>query len=71
MVQFLIGAVCAGGSRLSRVRSEFERMNAGDGMKCLVLQAVDPELVEALAGPLFGDDGQTVRTSGFDRGALE
>ena len=47
VVEILIGAVCAGGSRLSRVRSEFERMDAGKGVKRLVLQAVDPELLEA------------------------
>ena len=51
VVQILIGAVCAGGSRLSRVRSEFERMDAGKGVKRLVLQAVDPELLEAVVGP--------------------
>ena len=51
LAQILIGAVCAGGSRLSRVRSEFERMDAGNGVKRLVLQAVDPELLEALVGP--------------------
>ena len=51
LVQILIGAVCVGGSRLSRVRSEFERMDAGDGVKRLVLQAVDPELLEAVVGP--------------------
>ena len=51
VVQILIGAVCAGGSRLSRVRSEFERMDAGEGVRRLVLQAVDPELVEAAVGP--------------------
>ena len=51
VVQILIGAVCAGGARLSRVRSEFERMDAGDGVKRLVLQAVDPELLEAVVGP--------------------
>ena len=47
----LIGAVRAGGSRLSRVRSEFERMDARDGVKRLVLQAVDPELLEVVVGP--------------------
>ena len=51
LVQILIGAVCAGGSRLSRVRSQFERMDAGDGVKRLVLQAVDPELLEVVVGP--------------------
>ena len=51
LVPILIGAVCAGGSRLSRVRSEFERMDAGQGVKRLVLQAVDPELLEAVVGP--------------------
>ena len=51
VVEILIGAVCAGGSRLSRVRSEFERMDAGDGVKRLVLRAVDPELLEAVVGP--------------------
>ena len=51
VVQILIGAVRAGGSRLSRVRSELERMDAGAGVKRLVLQAVDPELLEAVLGP--------------------
>jgi len=51
LVPILIGAVCAGGSRLSRMRSEFERMDARDGVKRLVLQAVDPELLEAVVGP--------------------
>ena len=51
LVPILIGAVCAGGARLSRVRSEFERMDAGQGVKRLVLQAVDPELLEAVVGP--------------------
>ena len=31
LIEDLIGAVCAGGSRLSRVRSEFERMDATAG----------------------------------------
>ena len=57
LVPILIGAVCAGGSRLSRVRSEFERMDAGKGMKRLVPQAVDPELLEAVVGPLLGTAG--------------
>ena len=51
VVPILIGAVCTGGSRLSRVRSEFERMDAGKGVKRLMLQAVDPELLEAVVGP--------------------
>ena len=51
LTENLIGAVCAGGSRLSRVRSQFERMDAGDGVKRLVLQAVDPELLEVVVGP--------------------
>ncbi|MCY4120339.1 MAG: relaxase/mobilization nuclease domain-containing protein, partial [Acidobacteria bacterium] len=51
LAQILIGAVCAGGARLSRVRSEFERMDAGKGVKRLVLQVVDPELLEAVVGP--------------------
>ena len=51
LVPILIGAVCAGGSRLSRVRSEFEQMDAGDGVKRLVQQAVDPELLEVVVGP--------------------
>ena len=51
LVPILIGAVCAGGARLSRVRSEFERMDVGDGVERLVLQAVDPELLEAVVGP--------------------
>ena len=41
----------AGGARLSRVRSEFERLDAGDGVRRLVRLAVDPELVEAVVGP--------------------
>ena len=52
LVEVLIGAVCAGGTRLARVRSEFERMDAGDGrLNRLVQQAVDPELLEAVVGP--------------------
>ena len=51
LVPILIGAVRVGGSRLSRVRSQFERMDAGAGVKRLVLQAVDPELLEAVLGP--------------------
>ncbi len=51
LVPILIGAVCAGGSRLSRARSDFERMDAGKSMKRLVLHAVDPELLEAVVGP--------------------
>ena len=51
VVRILIDAVCAGGSRLSRVRSEFEGMDAGEGVKRLVLQSVDPELLEAVVGP--------------------
>jgi hypothetical protein len=51
LVEVLIGAVCAGGARLSRVRSEFERMDAVDGLKRLVLQAVDPDLLAAVVGP--------------------
>ena len=51
LVEVLIGAVCAGGGRLGRVRSEFERMDAADGLKRLVLQAVDPELLAAVVGP--------------------
>ena len=51
LVEDLIGAVCAGGSRLWRVRSEFERMDAAAGVKRLVPKAVDPELLEAVVGP--------------------
>ena len=51
LVEVLIGAVCAGGSRLARARSEFERMDAADGLQRLVLQAVDPELLAAVVGP--------------------
>ncbi len=51
LIENLIGAVRAGGSRLSRVRSQFERMDAGDGVKRLVLQAVDLELLEVVVGP--------------------
>ena len=51
LVEDLIGAVCAGGSRLWRVRSEFERMDATAGVKRLVPKAVDPELLKAVVGP--------------------
>ena len=51
LVEVLIGAAHDGGARLSRVRSEFERLDAGDGLKRLVLQAVDPELLQAVVGP--------------------
>ena len=51
LVEDLIGAVCAGGSRLWRMRSEFERMDAMAGVKRLVPKAVDPELLEAVVGP--------------------
>ena len=51
LVEVLIGAVCAGGSRLGRARSEFERMDAASGLERLVLQAVDPELLAAVVGP--------------------
>lgn len=50
LVEVLIGAVCAGGERLARVRSEFERMDAADSLQRLVLQAVDPELLAAVVG---------------------
>ena len=51
LVEILIRAVCAGGARLSRARSDFERMDAGKSMKRLVRHAVDPELLEAVVGP--------------------
>ena len=51
LAQILIGAVCAGGARLSLVRSEFERMDAGKNVRRLVRQTVDPELLEAVVGP--------------------
>ena len=51
LVEVLIGAVCAGGSRLARARSDFERMDPADALKRLVLQAVDPELLAAVVGP--------------------
>ena len=51
LVEVLVGAAHDGGARLSRVRSEFERLDAGDGLKRLVLQAVDPELLAAVVGP--------------------
>ena len=51
LVEVLIDAAHDGGPRLARVRSEFERMDAADGVKRLVLQAVDPELLEAVVGP--------------------
>ena len=51
LVEVLIGAAHDGGARLSRVRSEFERMDATDGVRRLVLKAVDPELLAAVVGP--------------------
>ncbi|MYD86144.1 MAG: hypothetical protein F4Y14_08150 [Acidobacteria bacterium] len=51
LVEVLIGAVCAGGPRLARARSDFERLDAGVGLRRLMLQAVDPELVAAVVGP--------------------
>ena len=51
LVEVLIGAVCAGGRRLARVRSEIAGMDPAAGLRRLVLQAVDPELVEAVVGP--------------------
>ena len=51
VAEVLIGAVRAGGARLSRARSDFERMDPSDKLKRLVLQAVDPELLEAVVGP--------------------
>lgn len=51
LVEVLIGAVCAGGRRLARVRSEIAGMNPAAGLRRLVLQAVDPELLEAVVGP--------------------
>ena len=51
LVEMLVRAAHDGGARLSRVRSEFEQMDATDGVKRLVLKAVDPELLEAVVGP--------------------
>ena len=51
LVDVLIGAVCAGGRRLARVRSEVAGMDPAAGLRRLVLQAVDPELLEAVVGP--------------------
>ena len=51
LVEVLIGAVCAGGRRLARVRSEIAGMDPAAGLRRLVLQAVDPELLEAVVGP--------------------
>jgi len=47
----LVRAVHDGGARLSRARSEFERMDPSDRLERLVLTAVDPELLEAVVGP--------------------
>ena len=51
LVEVLIGAVCAGGRRLARVRSEFEGMDPAASLRRLVLQAVDPELLVVVVGP--------------------
>ena len=51
LVEVLIGAVCAGGSRLRSARADFERMDPAKGVPRLVLQAVDPDLLEAVVGP--------------------
>ena len=51
LVEVLIGAVCAGGRRLARVRSEFEGMDPAASLRRLVLQAVDPELLGVVVGP--------------------
>ena len=51
LVEVLIGAVCAGGGRLERVRSEFGGMDPAASLRRLVLQAVDPELLSAVLGP--------------------
>ena len=51
LVEVLIGAVCAGGRRLMRVRSEFEGMEPAASLRRLVLQAVDPELLAVVVGP--------------------
>lgn len=51
LVEVLIGAVCAGGGRLARVRSEFEGMDPASSLRRLVLQAVDPELLAVVVGP--------------------
>lgn len=51
LVEVLIGAVCAGGRRLARVRSEIAGMDPASSLRRLVLQAVDPELLEAVIGP--------------------
>ena len=51
VVEVLIGAVRDGGERLARARSDFERMDPNDGLKRLVRQAVDPELLETVVGP--------------------
>lgn len=50
LVEVLIGAVCAGGRRLARVRSEMAGMDPASSLRRLVLQAVDPELLEAVIG---------------------
>lgn len=59
LVEVLIGAVCAGGSRLARARSDFGRLDARAGLRRLVMQAVDPELLAAVVGrrlaPLWVD----------------
>ena len=51
VVDVLIGAVRDSGERLARARSDFERMDPNDGLKRLVRQTVDPELLETVVGP--------------------
>ncbi|MCY4121556.1 MAG: hypothetical protein OXG72_11625 [Acidobacteria bacterium] len=51
LVEVLIGAVCAGGSRLARARSDFERMDPADAVHRLMMKAIDPELLAAVVGP--------------------
>ena len=52
LVEVLIGAVCAGGARLARARSDFERMDPSNkGIERLMRSVVDPELLAAVVGP--------------------
>ncbi len=52
LVEVLIGAVCAGGPRLARARSDFEEMDPSNkGIERLMRSVVDPELLAAVVGP--------------------
>ncbi len=47
----LVVAVVSGGSRLAAVRGRFAKADPRESMRRLVIDAVDPELLEAVVGP--------------------